>query len=87
MAGAYSIADIAIYPWIVPHERHKQQIGEFPQLKRWFEAIRARPATERAYAKAEQFKATPVSEEESRKVLYGQDARTVRRQPVAQNPR
>jgi GST-like protein len=78
VAGDYSIADIAIYPWIVPHERHKQVLGDFPNLKRWFEAIRARPATQRAYAKAETIKAEPVSEAESRKVLYGQDAHTVR---------
>jgi GST-like protein len=79
VAGAYSIADIAIYPWIVPHQRHKQELSEFPNLKRWFDAIRMRPATVRAYAKASEVKAAPVSEEESRKILYGQDARTVRR--------
>jgi GSH-dependent disulfide-bond oxidoreductase len=79
VAGSYSIADIAIYPWIVPHEKHKQALSEFAHLKRWFEAIRARPATARAYAKAEQIKAAPVSEAESRKILYGQDASTVRR--------
>lgn len=52
MAGsAYTIADMATYPWIVPHERQEQKLEDFPHLKRWFEAIRARPATERAYAK------------------------------------
>src|SRR6476620_2575910 len=43
VAGDYSIADIAIYPWIVPHERQGQKLEDFPHLKRWFEAIRARP--------------------------------------------
>ncbi|WP_340315154.1 glutathione binding-like protein [Rhizorhabdus argentea] len=47
---AYSIADMAIYPWIVPHERQNQDLDDFPHLKRWFEAIATRPATTRAYA-------------------------------------
>ena len=41
----YSIADMASYPWIVPYERQGQNLDDFPNLKRWFEAIRARPAT------------------------------------------
>jgi GST-like protein len=49
---AYSIADIAIYPWVVPHERQRQNIAEFLHLKRWLEAIAQRPATVRAYARA-----------------------------------
>ena len=51
VAGEYSIADMAIYPWIVPHENQGQKLEDFPHLARWFEAIRARPATQRAYAK------------------------------------
>jgi GST-like protein len=51
LAGeAYSIADIASYPWIVPWHKHGQSLDEFPNVKRWFEAIAARPAVQRAYA-------------------------------------
>jgi GSH-dependent disulfide-bond oxidoreductase len=50
LAGEYSIADIASYPWIVPHEDQGQDLHDFPHLKRWFEAIRSRPAVIRAYA-------------------------------------
>lgn len=49
VAGAYSIADMACYPWVVPHERQSQNLDDFPHLKRWFEAMRERPAVQRAY--------------------------------------
>ncbi len=48
IAGAYSIADMAAYPWIVPHERHGQNLNDFPNLKRWFEAIQRRPPARKA---------------------------------------
>ena len=51
----YSIADIACYPWIVPYEAQGQKLEDFPSLERWFEAIRARPATVRAYARAQDY--------------------------------
>lgn len=50
LAGDYSIADIAAYPWVVPYEDQGQDLHDFPHLKRWFEAIRSRPAVIRAYA-------------------------------------
>jgi GST-like protein len=53
VAGDYSIADMASYPWVVPHERQSQNLDDFPNLKRWFETIKARPAVARAYAQAE----------------------------------
>lgn len=52
IAGSYSIADIACYPWIVPYERQGQKIEEFPHLARWLQAICGRPAVTRAYALA-----------------------------------
>jgi GST-like protein len=53
IAGEYSIADIACYPWIVPHAAHGQVLASFPHLRRWFEAIAGRPATRRAYQDVE----------------------------------
>jgi GST-like protein len=76
VAGAYSIADMAAYPWIVPHERQQQNLVEFPHLKRWFEAIRARRAVQRAYEVAASINQTPVVTEQSRALLFGQTART-----------
>lgn len=71
----YSIADIAAYPWIVPHERQQQNLDDFPHLKRWFKVIAERPATVRAYEKAAAINQQPsVSDEESRRILFGQTA-------------
>jgi len=53
IAEDYSIADMACYPWIVPHQRQQQKLEDFPNLQRWFENIKARPAVIRAYQKAE----------------------------------
>jgi GST-like protein len=73
LAGDYSIADMACYPWVVPHESHKQSIHAFPHLKRWFDAIAARPATQRAYALAPASR--PPMTDEERKILFGQGAK------------
>jgi GST-like protein len=54
IAGQYSIADMSCYPWIVPYERQQQNLDQFPNLKRWFLELQARPAIQRAYAKAQQ---------------------------------
>jgi GST-like protein len=75
VGGDYSIADMAIYPWIVPYTKQKQTLEDFPHLKRWFEAIHARPAVVRAYARAKDINAKPVVSEESRGILFGQTAR------------
>ncbi|MCB8880773.1 glutathione S-transferase N-terminal domain-containing protein [Acidisoma cellulosilytica] len=50
LAGDYSIADMACYPWVVSHARQSLSLEDFPHVKRWYETIKARPATERAYA-------------------------------------
>ncbi len=79
VAGDYSIADIAAYPWIVPYETQNQKLEDFPHLKRWFEAIGTRPATIRAYEKAEAFKNQTLDVEKSRELLFNQSANTVGR--------
>ncbi|MDH3839588.1 MAG: glutathione S-transferase N-terminal domain-containing protein [Chromatiales bacterium] len=74
VAGDYSIADMAIYPWIRPYENQGQDIDEFASLKRWFIAISERPAVERAYALADEIRqqSQPVDEQESHRILFGQ---------------
>jgi GSH-dependent disulfide-bond oxidoreductase len=78
IAGEYSIADIASYPWIVPFDRQGQKIEDFPHLHRWFEAIKMRPATVRAYAKVEAFNTEQISPEQARDLLFNQSASTVK---------
>jgi GST-like protein len=79
IAGAYSIADMASYPWIVPYERQSQKLEDFPNLKRWFEAIRERPAVQRAYARANEINTASTMSEEAKKILFGQSAANVAR--------
>ncbi|MBD2167619.1 glutathione S-transferase N-terminal domain-containing protein [Calothrix membranacea FACHB-236] len=78
VAGDYSIADIAAYPWIVPYESQNQKLEDFPNLQRWFEAIKSRPATIRAYEKAEAFKNQALDIEKSRELLFNQSAQTIK---------
>jgi GST-like protein len=79
VAGNYSIADMAIYPWIVPYERQGQSLEGVPNLKRWYEEIAARPAVQRAYALTKDIDTgPPVSEEERRSNLFAQRADRLR---------
>ncbi len=79
MAGPYSIADMASYPWIVPWKRQQQDIEKFPNLKRWFEAIRARPAVVKAYEISKSVNTQRVVDADAMKLLFGQTAQTVAR--------
>jgi GST-like protein len=70
LAGDYSIADMASYPWIVPHERQGQQLQDFPHLKRWFDAMTARPGVQRGLARGHE----RAADETGHHFLYGQTA-------------
>ncbi len=77
IAGPYSIADMAAYPWVVPYERQGQNLDDFPHLKRWFHAIHDKPATIAAYAKGETVNRAKEMSEEDKKVLFGQTAASI----------
>jgi GST-like protein len=78
VCGDYSIADMAIYPWTFSQQRREAGVlANFPNVRRWLDAIKARPATVAAYAKGEPLTRQPVSEEERRRNLYGQTAANV----------
>jgi GST-like protein len=78
VAGDYSIADMASYPWVVPYERQGQNLDDFPHLKRWFNAIAERPATVRAYALAKEINVPSPMTDEEKKLLFGQTASVVK---------
>ncbi len=72
VAGEYSIADMAAYPWIVPHAAQGQDLADFPHLRRWYDVIAARPATIAAYAKGKAVSdGTAPMTEERRRILFG----------------
>jgi GST-like protein len=80
VAGDYSIADMACYPWIVPHERQQQKLEDFPALQAWFVRMAARPAVQRAYARAAEINPTPAAPTaQSSAILFDQTAETVKR--------
>ena len=69
---AYSIADMACYPWIVPWQRQGMNLADHANLQRWFDAIAARPGTVRAYAQGAFRDASAPMSEQAKKVLFGQ---------------
>ena len=72
MAGDdYSIADMASYPWVVPWKRQQQNLDDFPNLRRWFDTVRQRPGTQRAYARSEPYSNRPTVTEKGKKILLG----------------
>jgi GSH-dependent disulfide-bond oxidoreductase len=76
LAGRYSIADMACVGWVRLAERQGQDLRQFPDLKRWFEAVRARPAVKRAFAiRIEAASKVDVTDPKVRGVLFGQRAR------------
>lgn len=75
----YTVADMAAYPWVVPWKRRQQKLDDFTNLRRWFDSIRERPATVRAYAKGEPYSAQPAVTEEGKKLLFGRTAASVAR--------
>jgi GSH-dependent disulfide-bond oxidoreductase len=85
VAGDYSIADMACYPWIIPHERQGQALEDFPNVKRWFEAMGARPAVQRGLARGHE----RAADEIGHTFLYGQTAQSVAaaaQQPPTEKP-
>lgn len=80
LAGEYSIADMAAWPWIVPWKTQGQTMDDFPNLKRWFETISEREPVKRARAVGRELStaAPNTMDETTRKVLFGQTAATLK---------
>ena len=76
LAGDYSIADMACIGWVRPHRNQGQDLEDFPNLKRWFETVMARPAVGRGMAVGQEFRRNLGDDKEAQKVLFNQRART-----------
>jgi GSH-dependent disulfide-bond oxidoreductase len=78
VAGAeYSIADMAIFPWVRTHKAQQVALEDFPHVQRWYNALFERPAVKRGLDLGKEWRA-PAMTEEARKALFGQTAQTVR---------
>ncbi|MCF1467122.1 glutathione S-transferase family protein [Agrobacterium vitis] len=75
LAGDYSIADMACVGWVVPHANQGQDLNDFPHLKRWFEVMMERPAVKAGIAVGAERRSNVATDEEAKKVLFGQKAR------------
>ncbi|MCP4880104.1 MAG: glutathione S-transferase [Gammaproteobacteria bacterium] len=73
LAGEYSIADMACWPWAMLNERQGQDINDFPHVKRWIDAIEARPAVRQGQQIGLDLR-RDITDEESRNILFGQTA-------------
>jgi len=71
----YTIADMAIYPWIDPYTKAPLDLTPYAEVVRWRAAIQARPATKRAYAQGDFNQPSAEMSEEQRKILFGQGAK------------
>ena len=80
VAGEYSIADMAIWPWAVPHRMQGVDLSDFPHVKAWFDRVAARPAVERGRVIGLELRNTALTQsgkdaDAARAVLFGQRAR------------
>ena len=74
ICGSYSIADMACYPWTVSYQRQGIVLADYPQVRRWHEAMAVRPAVVRAYQKGAAVSDRPTVDEEAQNFLFGQTA-------------
>jgi GST-like protein len=71
LADDYSIADMAVFPWLRSYERQGQDLNDYPNLKRWFDAINARPAVERALQVLSRDRREGGFDDKQKEVLFG----------------
>lgn len=71
LAGEYSIADIAVYPWVDVRWLHEIEIDEFPNVRRWYEQVKARPGVERGMAQMKKDEVIGNPSDETREAFFG----------------
>lgn len=76
LAGDYSIADMASYPWVLPYKRFEMDLDEFPNLRRWFDAIKERPAVQRGVELGKDWHKPGEMDDKAKKLLFGQTSKS-----------
>lgn len=79
LAGDYSIADIASFPWVLPYRRLGNDLDNFPNLRRWFDSLKDRPAVQRGVNLGKGWRRDEARNEEARAMMFDQNADTVRK--------
>ncbi len=77
LAGDYSIADIAAFPWIIPYRRYGFDLDRFENVRRWFDSLKARPAVRRGVDVGKDWRRDEPHDEKAHSVMFGQNAETV----------
>ena len=77
LAGEYSIADIASFPWVVPYRRLGNDLDRFPNLRRWFDTLKERPAVREGIDLGREWQRDEAQDEAARSLVFGQNAETV----------
>lgn len=77
LAGDYSIADIASFPWVIPYRRLGNNLDKFPNLRRWFDALKGRPAVQRGVDIGKDWRRDEAKNEQARKLMFNQNSDTV----------
>ena len=79
LAGDYSIADIASFPWVLPYRRLGNDLENFPNLRRWFDTLKERPAVQRGVNLGKGWRRNEATNEKARAMMFDQNAETVRK--------
>lgn len=77
LAGDYSIADIASFPWVVPYRRLGADLDKFPNLRRWFDSLKARPAVQAGIDLGKDWRRDVADDDKARAIIFGQNSSTV----------
>ncbi len=77
LAGEYSIADIASFPWVKPYSRLGNNLDKFENLRRWFDALKQRPAVRKGVNLGNDWKRDERTSEAARSIIFGQNSQTV----------
>lgn len=77
LAGEYSIADIAAFPWLIPYRRLGNDLDRFPNLRTWFDTLKARPAVRRGVDVGKDWRRDERSSNRAHSIMFGQNAQTV----------